>query len=304
MTKLQKNLITIGIVFIALASAAKYTLPSIMGSLSTVQNLREQVAGKDDIIASVKKANAEWKEKYDNMTTTTTTDRKKLQAQVDSLTKGNDSLKTLVGNLQGQLTSVGHIHGTIDIGDTATAVVKDSTASIRDPFVDINYNLISKRFKWGLQAYINAFVIEKTDEYGNRHQVVRTFLKSMRADTTFEIPCTAEFTSYKEKIHLWHLWNPRLQSSVLLASPMRYNLSMSLASFGVNKFAEGTYFYFLSPGISTDFKNDLSLSVAPITYNLGTVLPLVTNFNISGVLTYSLSKPGQLGVFLGIGITH
>lgn len=305
MTNFQKNLITLGIIFIALACVTKYTLPSIMSSVSTVQNLREQVAGANNIIASVKKANAELTEKYDNMVTTSTTDKKKLQKDLDSALKGNDSLKTLVNNLQGQLTGVHHGHGTIDLGDSSIAQVKDSLAITHEPFIDISYNSISKRFNWALQAEISLFGIEKTDQYGNRRQIEKVYLRSTRDTTQVrEVKWTATYITYKEKIHLWHLWNPRLQSSVLLSSPMQYNISMSLASFGLNKFTEGTYFYFVSPGISTDFKNDISLTVAPVIYNFGTVLPLITNMNISGIISYSISKPGNIGLFLGIGITH
>jgi len=283
LTNFQKNIITAGFLIVGLFFLLKTGIPSIFGFSDTVNNLTQS-------LAAAQQQNADLMVQIDSITTLTTTDKDKLEKQLSDMLKTNDELKKKISSLQGQLTQVHQGQGNVVITDTTHAGETDSLIFASDNFLNIKYNKFTKDFIWKFSGSIVLNGVEYTDSHGNRQNVEEVYLISNDGAQKITIPWTASFVALKSCAKLWR-YNPSLHAqTVFRYDDIAYGLSTNLFTFGTDKYPETTIFYIANVGLTSDFKENIYLTIAPISYNIGRPIPLITNLNISPAL--SIGKKG------------
>ena len=90
----------------------------------------------------------------------------------------------------------------------------------------------------------------------------------------------------KEKYPLFHWWNPRLHGGVILKKAPGPYLGVNLATIGPYKGIEYTWIYLGEIGLGYDEKKPILLFTLA-DFNIGQVLPLVTNVNLAPMARFS-----------------
>ena len=298
LTNFQKNLITTLVIFVVGFFVFKEFAPSFINPFAQIKDLK-------GALQFTKTANKDLKEQNANILSESTTDKRRLERELEGISQHNDSLKLAVEYLEGELSAIHTGEGDINIGGAVEVVVTDSVVSASDDFITIKYWPVNDSLWWNLQAFVRLEGVEKTDQYGNRRQIENVWLESKTSKRKIAIPWKAHYVTYKPKVRLWHWWNPKLQSDVLFSTdPLAYGLSFNLASFGLGTYVETTYFYIANFGIASNFKDDIRLMFFPVKYNLGSSIPLITNLNTSLGLGWKLGSQSNFGVYLSIGFVH
>jgi len=306
-TNFQKNSITAVVIIIAAVLLIKIFLPNMWDIIrfKPPRIVSSQVTTLTADLQNARRQNRDWEDRYNNIVSSSTTDITRLNKQLEAQLRTDDSLRALVAALEGRLTTVHTGEGVISIGNDDETVDADSSWSIADEFVRIDYDRITSKINWQLNAKIELEGIEKTDPYGNRRQIERVFLKSLISDNRYPILWTASYITLKDKIKLFHWWNPRVQSDLMfLGDDIEYGLSVNLASFGVKEYVEETYMYFASFGVASNFKDKGYITFTPLKYNVGKALPLISNLNVSASLIWELNMPITTGVRISLGFVH
>jgi len=233
----------------------------------------------------------------DSLTTVRTLSTTKDEKLRDAL-KNIDFLHVQLDSLK--LVSVHSGTGTIVIRDSL--LVHDSLG--QDAFFCFEYDSLTHKLTYSFQAKVIVEGVQTKDKYNNIQTVEGAYLQSIVDPTkVIQIPWVDNFTILKPAIHPFRFWNPRLQSDVLVSSSPMFGLSTSFMSYGTDKYVETTDFYFLDFGVASNFKDKTILIAFPVKYNLGRVLPFITNLNVGLGMGWNLTtqKPS---LELGVGITH
>lgn len=235
------------------------------------------------------------------VTTLNTVEKEKLKKEYDEhYTKIIDSLKE---KLTGVYTGTGNVHIEDSLIIPEIPADKDSIFVSNDFFVFTFFNDTLRNPVYTFDANILLTGIETTDKTGNKRIIENAFLVSNRTGKKVALPWKASYTYLKPKIKLWHWWNPKLQSDVVLGSPIKFGGSFNIMSYGKDTNIENTHLYIMSFGIASDFKDKTLLTFSPIKYNIGQILPLISNLNIGPGVCYDLSN-SSFAIYFSIGMVH
>lgn len=108
-----------------------------------------------------------------------------------------------------------------------------------------------------------------------------------------------------EKIELrekrFHWWNPRLGLSTQFSDGLAYGLNISLASYGKTK--RDISFRFITFGTNIqqiDKEKSFNLSLEPLSWNIGEIIPLIENLFVGPAVIYDPNKEVQYGLQFSI----
>jgi len=251
-------------------------------------------------IVQLEKLNKDQKTMYEDSLSTiwsfTTTKIKNLEKEVDNLT---DNYQAFIDSSKGTLSAVHTGKGEVSISDTVPiSDIEDwpDTLKITTPWAEFFYNRKLEIASIKLNFLVKLEGIETSDPYGNRQAIERVFLESILTGETRPVKWEANFTFFKQSKKLWHWWNPKIHSGILLTKPVQYCLSANLMSFGLDKYIETTAFYFLDIGVASDFQDKITITGIPILLNMGNFLPFISNVNIGPGLGFEVNS--QKPVFI------
>ena len=303
-----KSLIITGLILLAIFLFIYYGVPAIINHYTAPY--KQIVTNLQADLTKAHKINQDLTGLYANTNYLSTTQVGSLNKVIKNITKYNSSLKNTIDSLNGKLTGV-HVGTGPIVLNGQTSVPLDSAWAYNDPdsFVSINFTppmQIGGRFPmleqasldWKLRATLKVIGVEKTDGYHNRLELEKAYLISPKG-VIKEIELHTEYVTLKDKIQLYH-WNPRIHSDILFGGRLGYGVSFNLMSYGINKYAETTYLYFPTFGIASDFKNNIYLTFSPIKCNIGTIIPVITNLEISPTVIWGSNQPLRVRVSLGL----
>jgi hypothetical protein len=204
----------------------------------------------------------------------------------------------------------------IDVhGYTKTSQIKKIRDKNNADLADITFDASSKT-PWSYEVFLRKFYLstivgKKKDGSDIYYHSLKYKVPNKHKEKLFNIPITS--SSYKQRINdrqmFW--WNPTIDLSVSFGGiiystvfpedllSVGVDLGFSTSSYGRTK-ADSLWKFFRF-GIGYDaVQKSAFLSIAPISYNLGDPLPLLTNLYLTPKI--HIDYKGNIALGLGIGV--
>jgi hypothetical protein len=255
--------------------------------------LGDQIFKLEQTIHTINKANQDNIEQLRRISdslafayTKTSTIATDLSKEIDGYLGQNKQLRRQVSALLDSLKKTGFRPTSVQVGTSEAIQISGGGYLGDSTFVDpwITAKISSKDdsllFRYWLTMYLAHLDIQSTDVYGNETHLNSYKLISSKNGKEYFIPMRDSVYTQKEKYPLFHWWNPKLHGGVLLKRAPGPYLGLNLATIGANKGIESTWIYLADIGLGYD-KEAPVLLLSPIDVNLGPLLPMVRNVNIS-----------------------
>jgi hypothetical protein len=159
-----------------------------------------------------------------------------------------------------------------------------------------------KRWKTGIYPLeYNARIVQAEQSTGQMNTYIEAWAENNKDPESRgqKLPLTinqAEFKQVKETTQKWFLWNPKLDFGVgwTSSNSNEVNFGVGFSAMGYGRTENDLKWRFLRLAFMTDsdFK-DYYGSFSPAGYNLGELIPVISNFWLWPELTYS--QDGRLG---------
>ncbi|MBC8186331.1 hypothetical protein H8E88_35055 [candidate division KSB1 bacterium] len=214
----------------------------------------------------------------ENKITIYTGNNKRLGQQINALLDSLKEKNIIVTSLtKGSSDPIG-IRGSGFMGDSIFV----------DPWIDAKIS--SKHdfllFQYKLTMLFEHIDIQGTDEYGNETHLNSYKFVSSKNGQEYFLPVKDSVFTQKEKYPLFHWWNPKLHGGIILQKAPGPYLGFNIATIGHYKGIEHTWAYLEEIGLGYNEEN-IILLITPIDFNVGSLLPIVSNLNIAPMARFS-----------------
>lgn len=150
--------------------------------------------------------------------------------------------------------------------------------------------------QWKVGTYdtnLDIKIIETENADGTYNRYAEANYENRKGDKLPVEITKLDWAIVEKKYKQFYFWNPRLGLGTNFSDAAGHNLNLSLMSYGRTKRDMDWRFLVFGAGINN---KELSLSLEPLSWNIGNVIPIIDNMFVGPFLDYDLTDQLKYGI--------